>query len=141
RDLSVQEHLSVQDSKVENNQIMFRNEFGEIAHRQFEWLENQYEYVILHSFIIMPNHAHAIIEIDSNTIKDPDIKIKSLSELIGAYKTTSSKFIRRSGLVDFAWHRSFHDHIIRNENSYHRIDDYIITNAARWNVDVFFDQH
>ena len=51
---------------------------------------------------------------------------------MGAYKTTSSKQIHLLGNVDFKWQRSFHDHIIRDENSYHRISDYIINNPAKW---------
>lgn len=153
RDLSVHAFLSVPaplpedelhsnlqiKSKESNNQLMILNQLGQIACKQLQWLEEQYEYVVLHSSIVMPNHVHAIIEIDSRLVSDSTMKIKSLSELVGAYKTTSSKLIRRSGFESFAWHRSFHDHIIRNEQSYNRIMNYIITNAERWKADVFFE--
>lgn len=76
------------------NHKMYLNEFGKIAHKQWEWLANQYSYVVLHSFIVMPNHFHGVIEINSGLVIDESIKIKSLSELIGAYndifKTNSS---------------------------------------------------
>jgi REP element-mobilizing transposase RayT len=39
----------------------------------------------------MPNHFHFILEISSNLIEG--IKIKSVSSLIGALKTTSAKII------------------------------------------------
>lgn len=39
----------------------------------------------------MPNHIHGIIEIDEP--QQQETKIKSLSNLMGAYKTTSSKRI------------------------------------------------
>lgn len=120
--------------------IMQRNLYGTIAYDRLEWLENQYKYVLLHSYIVMPNHVHAIIEIDSGRISDYSIKIKSLSELIGAYKTTSSKQIHLAGLSGFAWQRSFHDHIIRNDASYARISNYIETNQERWNTDTFFEK-
>ena len=120
--------------------IMQRNQFGTIAHDRLEWLENQYKYVFLHSYIVMPNHVHAIIEIDSGRTSDYSIKIKSLSELIGAYKTTSSKQIHLAGFSGFAWQRSFHDHIIRNDASYTRISNYIETNQERWNTDTFFEK-
>ena len=121
----------------ENKMIL--NEYGTIAHGRLEWLEKQYEYVLLHSFIVMPNHVHAIIEIDSNLIGNKEFKIKSISELVGAYKTTSSKLIHLSGFDNFSWQRSFHDHIIRNEKSYATISNYIDTNADRWNTDTFFE--
>jgi len=68
------------------------------------------------------------------------IKIKSLSELMGAYKTTVSKQIHLLGYTDFAWQRSFHDHIIRDDQSYNNIYDYILTNPSKWDSDKFFNQ-
>jgi REP element-mobilizing transposase RayT len=85
----------------------------------------------------MPNHIHAIIEIDS--MKTNSIKIKSLSELMGAFKTTSSKLIHLAGFPDFQWQRSFHDHIIKDEKSYLNISNYIETNPERWEDDKFYN--
>nr|WP_310994098.1 transposase [Aequorivita sp. S2608]MDS1299490.1 transposase [Aequorivita sp. S2608] len=86
----------------------------------------------------MPNHLHAIIEIDGTRIKDKSIKIKSLSSLFGAFKTTSSKLIHQAGFLDFLWHRSFHDHIIRTDKSYRNISNYINQNPSKWDSDKFF---
>ncbi|WP_291097803.1 MULTISPECIES: transposase [unclassified Flavobacterium] len=127
------------DNPNNPNQKMRLNEFGKIAHGQWEWLGNQYSYIVLHSFIVMPNHVHGIIEINSNLGKDNFIKIKSLSELIGAYKTTSSKQIHLLGNDKFAWQRSFYDHIIRDEAAYERICNYIDTNAEKWIDDTFYE--
>ncbi|WP_339624607.1 transposase [uncultured Winogradskyella sp.] len=79
----------------------------------------------MHSEVVMPNHLHARLEIDSSLVLDKEFKIKSLSELVGALKTTSSKLIRKSGFLEFKWKRSFHDHIIRNDTAYQSISDYI----------------
>ncbi len=65
------------------------------------------------------------------------IKIKSLSQLMGVYKTTTSKEIHLLGVFDFAWQRSFYDHIIRNSESYEKIKAYINTNPKRWKNDRF----
>ena len=65
-------------------------------------------------------------------------KIKSLSELMGAYKTTVSNKIHLVKYDEFAWQRSFYDHIIRDEKSYERISAYIINNPNAWNQDKFF---
>lgn len=84
---------------------MFLNEYGEIAEKQWGWLEQQYRYIMLHSFVVMPNHIHVIIEINDtrvvgtrrNLSLQNETKIKSLSELMGAYKTTTSKQIHLAG--------------------------------------------
>ena len=59
---------------------------------------------------------------------------------MGAYKTTSSNQIHLAGYADFKWHRSFHDHIIRDEKSYLRISNYIETNPERWDNDKFYNK-
>ncbi|MGV3538628.1 MAG: hypothetical protein ACO1OQ_02395 [Rufibacter sp.] len=64
-------------------------------------------------------------------------KVLSLSQLVGAYKTISSKLIRGAGMPDFTWKRSFYDHIVRNEIGYRHIKNYIESNPSRWHEDKF----
>lgn len=121
--------------KVVNGQ-MEGNDYGKIAHLQWQWLFSQYPYIVSHAFIVMPNHVHGVIEIDASrvgtgrdlSLRDlslQPIKIKPLSQLIGAYKTTSSAKIHLAGMPEFNWQRSFHDHIIRDEKAYLNIVNYI----------------
>lgn len=69
----------------------------------------------------------------------PPQKIKSISELMGAFKTTSSKKIHRAGNTDFQWQRSFHDHIVKSGESYKRIHAYINLNPTKWAEDQLFN--
>ncbi len=136
---------------------MVLNEYGEIVQKQLLLLKKKYNYINLDEFIVMPNHFHGILVITENNIgagrdlpennvrlknrtsldlslQNP-VKIKSLSELFGVFKTTSSKFIHRSGLPDFSWQRSYYDHIIRNEKSLYKIRRYIRYNPLKWDID------
>jgi len=136
RDLSVSNNPNENQS---NDAISMQlNAYGLIIQERINWLEEQYKYVEIHNFVVMPNHIHIIIEIDSIKVKDDDVKIKSLSSLVGALKTTSSKLIHESGFLDFAWQRSFHDHIIKTERAYNNIFNYIDLNPKKWCSDVFF---
>ena len=117
------------------------NEYGMIVDEQIIWLEKQYPYAVIHNYAVMPNHVHIILEVDSLKVKDCTIKIKSLSSLIGAFKTTSSKIIHKKGLETFAWQRSFHDHIIRNEKAYDTIFNYIDLNPQKWYQDCFYEKN
>ena len=129
---------------------MVLNACGKIADRQWHWLAQQYPYLVLHSFVVMPNHMHGIIQIvnTGNNVshEQPAIKIKSISELMGAYKTTSSKQIHLLPEADraqclktsFKWQRSFHDHIIRDELSFLNISYYIENNPVNWKGDKFY---
>jgi REP element-mobilizing transposase RayT len=152
---------------------MILNDYGKIAEQQWYWLAEQYPYIVLHEFTVMPNHMHGILVINRHAVgigrdlsrnanddyirtgcdlsrnanddyvgtgRDLSLpKIKSLSELMGAYKTTVSKKIHLAGYAEFAWQRSFHDHIIRDEKSYERISNYIIDNPKKWDKDKFFN--
>ena len=122
------------------NGRMALNELGMIVENQWLWLAGQYDYVRLDEYVIMPNHVHGILVIDNcwpvGTGRDlslPSVgKTKSVSELIGAFKTTSSKLIHLNGLEYFFWQRSFYDHIIRNESALNNIREYIANNPLNW---------
>lgn len=127
------------------NGTMALNEFGKIVYHQWKWLEESYPYVKLHNFVVMPDHFHGIIQITDNKSKyldnldinenctiGKDMKIKSLSELIGAFKTTSSKQIHLLGNKEFIWQRSFHDSIIRSYMAFYAISIYIKNNPRNW---------
>jgi len=122
---------------IENNHMVL-NLSGQIVRQQLQWLEKRYSYIKLDEYIIMPNHIHGIIIIKNYVGNGRDRslqQIKSLSSIIGAFKTTSSKLIHRNKLLEFKWQKSFHDHIIRNDKSLHQIREYIINNPLNWNND------
>ena len=50
---------------VENKSIQLSPN-GIIAQEQWKWLENQYPYIELISFVIMPDHIHGIIFINAD---------------------------------------------------------------------------
>lgn len=117
------------------NDTMELNVFGKIVEEQINWLENQYPFIEIHNSQVMPNHIHLLFEINSQNVSGEDMKIKSVSQLMGALKTTSSKQIHLLGNMNFEWQRSFHDHIVRDADSYDSIYNYITDNPARWNED------
>lgn len=138
---------------IQNNEMIL-NEFGIIAENQIYWLQQQYSYFNIHNYVVMPNHVHILFAINRTTVgtgrdlsmhnetqsemtgRDLSLrKIKSVSELIGAYKTTSSKMIHNAGNISFKWQRSFFDNIVRDYESYNNIYNYIDRNPILWNED------
>jgi len=114
---------------------MMLNEYGKIVKNRWVWLPKQYFYIQLDEFVVMSNHFHGILSIVGNGRDRSVHKIKSLFELIGAFKTTSSKLIHRAGLLEFQWQKSFYDHIIRNEQDLTRVREYIVNNPLKWEDD------
>lgn len=68
---------------------------------------------------------------------------KSLSSLVAGYKSIVTNKINKlhSRKIKISvWQRNYHEHIIRDENSYHKIVDYIQNNPSIWQNDKFFRQ-
>jgi REP element-mobilizing transposase RayT len=109
------------------------NDAGKIVNNAWQWLGEQYEYVELDEFVVMPNHIHGIICIRRGGSRTAPT-IKPLGRLVGAFKTTSTKQINimlKTPGVQF-WQRNYYEHIIRNDNELTRIREYILHNPAQW---------
>lgn len=61
---------------------------------------------------------------------------ENISRIIRWYKGRCAFEIRKIH-ADFAWQPRFHDHIIRNQESYEKIKNYIVNNPQKWNEDTF----
>ena len=81
-------------------------------------------------YVIMPNHIHLIILMD-NTGGHGN---PPLQKIIGELKSYSTYNFGKE-----FWQRSFHDHIIRNENDYLKIWEYINNNPIKWNLDCYYE--
>jgi REP element-mobilizing transposase RayT len=94
--------------------------------------------VELGEFIVMPNHLHGIINIVGDADLRPlqDRSKMSLSKIIHGFKSSVSRSVNRiDSRINFAWQRSFYDHVIRADESLVKISEYIIGNPGNWERD------
>ena len=61
----------------------------------------------------------------------------SISSIIGSYKSTVTRNAKRLG-YEFEWQKLFYENIIRNEEAYNTISNYIDNNVKNWNKDRFY---
>lgn len=120
-----------------NNERMELNQCGLIVNQIWQWLPQQYPYVSLDEYIIMPNHFHGIVYIDQEqrwAARVPPLPrmVNSLSRVMAAFKVRTSKLIHQSGLLEFKWQRSFYDNIIRNGMQLENFRRYIRENPTKW---------
>jgi REP element-mobilizing transposase RayT len=130
---------AVRNGAVELNQV------GEIAESAWNELPARFLSVGLDAFVVMPNHVHGIIIVGAQFIAPPNVLGKSkqavmnpaptLGEMVRVYKAVSTRFIRQTGIQNFAWQRNYYEHVIRSEEALHRIRQYIVDNPARWEFD------
>ena len=88
----------------------------------------------IEKYVIMPNHIHLIIAIKSTAGASP---CPTVSDIICAYKSLTTRECRNfyNGII---WQKSFYDHIIRDENDYLRIWEYIENNPLKWSEDKYY---
>lgn len=61
---------------------------------------------------------------------------KNLASIIRGYKSAVTTYARKNN-IRFEWHVRYHDHIIRNEEEFLRISNYIKNNPSKWLDDKF----
>lgn len=72
--------------------------------------------------------------IGQNRLQNPGKN--SISSIIGGYKSAVTKHANRLNL-EFGWQTRFYDHIIRDENAFNIISNYIKNNPKKWGEDKF----
>jgi REP element-mobilizing transposase RayT len=127
-----------------------------------QWLQLPYRFssIVLHEYIVMPNHFHGVIEsVGAIPCGCPNAAIScgcpdragikpapTIGDVVGAFKSLSTneyiKNVKQNNWRPFAgklWQRNYYEHIIRNEESYLKIADYIQTNPLRWQEDTYYE--
>ena len=119
----------------------------------------------LGEFVIMPDHFHAIIYIGDNEFNSSGGAMhcattehcattkhrattnitteknqfgpqsKNLASIIRGFKSSVTTWCRKNNYSDFAWQKLFYEHIIRNQQSFENISNYIINNPKNWKKD------
>ena len=155
------EHFFGDIVKTQNNvlsQEMKLSEIGKIV--ETEWLKT-FEMrpdmnLLMGEFVVMPNHFHAIIGIGDNDYNSQrgcrdamhcvsthtknkfGPQSKNLASIIRGFKIGVTKNAKNIN-PDFKWQPRYHDHIIRNDKSFHTICNYIEQNPLNWGKDKFYE--
>jgi REP element-mobilizing transposase RayT len=112
----------------------YLSDWGLLAEQGFGMIPKIYPTVHVDKFVIMPNHVHAILTIDHNSTENQ----QTLTKIVGQYKMTVTKNIRKISPDAVIWQRSFYDHAIRNQADYERIWTYIHGNPQKWSEDCYY---
>lgn len=151
---------------IENGEMIL-NEYGIIAHHEWVKLSERFPNFELDAFQIMPNHIHGIIVLNNvgatlavaqndtrlavaqndgvapiDDIRTGASPAPTLFDVVGAYKSLVANgcleiYKSRNETMGKLWQRNYYEHIIRDEQSYQNISNYIINNPVNWNKDKF----
>ena len=113
-------------------------EYGKVAEKYIIYMSKNYHNVYIDKYTIMPNHIHMII-VGQNTnnigsSQAPNPTNQTIPKFISLFK----RYCNREHGQNM-WQRSFHDHIIRDENDYEKMWEYIEYNHLKWADDCCFE--
>ena len=124
---------------------------GDIVDEEIANLPARYPNIAIYKHVIMPNHIHMIIAINrtqqerrqeqspcpTNTTPNPTVAI---GDIVCALKSITTK--RANQYDDIKgrkiWQTRYHDHIIRGEEEYLKIWQYVDENPAQWAEDRYY---
>ncbi|HPF91406.1 MAG TPA: hypothetical protein PLL57_12165 [Flavobacteriales bacterium] len=136
--------------------VMEPNDNGRIVQECWDAIPAHFPGVFTDAFQMMPNHVHGVVVIGNAmaTADDPagrcgastlrhhepnddrprGSKPRSLSAIVGSFKSAAAKRINQQGGTPGApvWQHNYHDRIIRDAAEHERIAQYIFDNPANW---------
>ncbi|MCL2081285.1 MAG: transposase [Oscillospiraceae bacterium] len=122
------------------------SDYGKIVVKYIENINISYDDISVDNYVVMPNHVHMLIVIkQDNGGKDNGRKDNggtmwasspTAARIPGVIRSLKTLVAKECGFS--FWQRSYHDRIIRNEEDYQRIWQYIDENPARWAEDDYF---
>ena len=82
----------------------------------------------IEKYVIMPDHIHMIIRLDSGTMwASSPTKSNRIASIVRSIKTLTTKEIGKP-----IFQRSYYDHVIRNQQDYDETWEYIENNPQKW---------
>ena len=110
---------------------------NQIIHRRIKQTEERFG-ITAEKYVLMPKHIHIIFVLNGGV---------SLAEVMRWFKTSTTndyiKGVKENGFRRFSkklWQKSYHDHIIRGEEDYLKIWNYIDTNTLKWELDKYYEK-
>ena len=104
------------------------SEAGVVVDKVIRSISAHYPSVSLDKYVIMPNHVHLIL-----VLQDTGKPCPSISRIVQQLKGVITKRLGKN-----IWQIHFHDHVIRSEQDYREIWQYIDNNPTKWSLDRYY---
>ena len=108
------------------------SEYGRIVDELIQRIPHVYPHVLVPNYVVMPNHVHLLVQIlDDGGAGAPRPTVMAI---VGGIKSIATRKIGHS-----IWQPSFHDHIVRSEQDFLDIWNYITGNPSEWSDDIYYE--
>lgn len=144
---------------------MYASSAGEMVAKAWDELPGNDAGVDIDSFVLMPHHMHGVIVLNPTSagaapcgrpssltetnqgqprgVAPTNEKRLTLSDVIHRFKSWTTKLysdgVKQHGWLPFPgqlWQRNYYEHVIRNDDDWEKIREYISTNPYTWVTDI-----
>ena len=116
-----------QSSSFPKIQLLWR---GEIADKYIRQMDAFYSHLSVDKYVIMPDHIHFLISIHE-TNGHPGRGVPTRTSAIAQFVGTFKRFCNKE-YGENIWQGRYYDHVIRNQQDYDEIWEYIENNPAKY---------
>ena len=105
---------------------------GVIVDRFIRQMDDFYDQLSVDKYLIMPDHIHFLITIHKSS-GHPGRGVPTRTSMIARFIGTFKRFSNRE-YGENIWQGRFYDHVIRNQQDYNEIWEYIENNPRKWAI-------
>lgn len=108
------------------------SEYGIVAEQWIKKISEKYQHISLDHYVIMPDHIHLLLMVENSGGRgNPAPTIGTIMGWLKYQITKNCNHINNSA-GESIFQRSYYDHVIRNEQDYYEIWEYIENNPKSW---------
>ena len=105
---------------------------GEVADKYIRQMDAFYNHISVDKYVIMPDHIHFLFTI-SGTDGHPGRGVPTRTSASARFVGTFKRFCNKE-YGENIWQSRFYDHVVRNQQDYNEIWEYIENNPRKWAI-------
>ncbi len=117
---------------IERPQDVPYSHYGSVVQQAVMDIPKHYPMVSVDNYVVMPNHVHILLQIHA----DADGRSMIAPTVATVVRQMKSAVTKKVGCA--IWQKGFYDHVIRGEEDYQGVWNYIDGNPSKWREDELY---
>ena len=110
---------------------------GEAVNDHIAKISAAYPMIAVEKYVIMPNHIHLLLFVNEDYRNSSNRRDKMLiAKAMQSFKASVSR--QAKDQQQPIWQSRYYDHVIRSDDEFLRIWQYIDSNPAKWKLDCYY---
>ena len=110
--------------------------YGMVAQKYIRQMDAFYDNLSVEKYVIMPDHIHLLIRLhdpEGHSGRSVPTKQDERSSVVSRFVGTLKRFCNKEYGTNI-WQSRYYDHVIRNQQDYNEIWEYIDNNPRKWAI-------